>query len=121
MTEQRTTPTSFDLERSRTSFIVAASPAHQSTSPKIKIPSFILSTREDIAPWKSTYAATRLYSGPIKFVLSASGHMAGVIGAPGSKYGHWTNDNLPADPDQWLFGATSHQGSWWPVWNAWWR
>ncbi len=87
---------------------------------RINIPSFILSTREDhIAPWKSTYAATRLYSGPIKFVLSASGHMAGVISAPGSKYGHWTNDDLPAGADQWLSGATSHQGSWWPVWDSW--
>jgi polyhydroxyalkanoate synthase len=87
---------------------------------KIKIPSFILSTREDhIAPWKSTYAATRLYSGPMKFVLSASGHMAGVISAPGSKYGHWTNDNLPPAPDEWLAGATAHQGSWWPVWDEW--
>jgi polyhydroxyalkanoate synthase subunit PhaC len=87
---------------------------------KIKIPSFILSTREDhIAPWKSTYAATRLYSGPVKFVLSASGHMAGVISAPGSKYGHWTNDNLPPRPDEWLVGATAHQGSWWPVWDEW--
>jgi polyhydroxyalkanoate synthase subunit PhaC len=87
---------------------------------KIKIPSFILSTREDhIAPWKSTYAATRLYSGPVKFVLSASGHMAGVISAPGSKYGHWTNDNLPPTADEWLSGAASHQGSWWPVWDEW--
>jgi polyhydroxyalkanoate synthase subunit PhaC len=87
---------------------------------KIKIPSFILSTREDhIAPWKSTYAATRLYCGPVKFVLSASGHMAGVISAPGSKYGHWTNDNLPPTADEWLSGAASHQGSWWPVWDEW--
>jgi len=87
---------------------------------KIRIPSFILSTREDhIAPWKSTYAATRLYSGPTTFVLSASGHMAGVISAPGSKYGHWTNDNLPPSPDEWMVGATSHRGSWWPVWDDW--
>ena len=87
---------------------------------KIKIPTFILSTREDhIAPWKSTYAATHLYSGPIKFVMSAAGHMAGVISPPGSKYGHWTNDNLPASPDEWFSGATSHQGSWWPVWDEW--
>ena len=87
---------------------------------RIKIPTFILSTREDhIAPWKSTYAATHLYSGPIKFVMSAAGHMAGVISAPGSKYGHWTNDNLPASPDEWFSGATSHQGSWWPVWDEW--
>ncbi len=87
---------------------------------KISTPTFILSTREDhIAPWQSTYAATRLYSGPVKFVLSASGHMAGVISAPGSKYGHWTNDNLPPSPDEWFAGATPHQGSWWPVWDEW--
>jgi len=87
---------------------------------KIRIPTFILSTREDhIAPWKSTYSATRLYSGPVKFVLSASGHMAGVISAPGSKYGHWTNDNLPPSADEWFVGALSHQGSWWPVWDEW--
>jgi polyhydroxyalkanoate synthase subunit PhaC len=87
---------------------------------RIKAPTFLLATREDhIAPWKSTYAATRLYAGPVKFVLSASGHMAGVISAPGSKYGHWTNDDLPATPDAWLGGAKSHQGSWWPLWDEW--
>jgi polyhydroxyalkanoate synthase len=87
---------------------------------KIRTPTFMLSTREDhIAPWKSTYATTRLYSGPIKFVLSASGHMAGVISAPGSKCGHWANDNLPPSPDEWFAGATPHLGSWWPVWNEW--
>src|SRR6516162_1688145 len=47
---------------------------------RVKEPTFILSSREDhIAPWKSAYAATGLYSGPVKFVLAASGHMAGVI------------------------------------------
>lgn len=87
---------------------------------KISTPTFILSTREDhIAPWKSTYAATQLYSGPVKFVLSASGHMAGVISGPGSKYGHWTNDNLPPSPDEWFADATPHRGSWWPVWDEW--
>ena len=87
---------------------------------KIRTPTFILSAREDhIAPWKSTYAATRLYSGPVKFVLSASGHMAGVISAPGSKCGHWANDNLPPSPDEWFAGATPHLGSWWPVWDEW--
>ena len=96
---------------------LAGTPIDLST---IKTPTFILSTREDhIAPWKSTYAATRLYSGPVKFVLSASGHMAGVISAPGSKYGHWANDNLPPSPDEWFAGATPHPGSWWPVWDEW--
>jgi polyhydroxyalkanoate synthase subunit PhaC len=87
---------------------------------KIRTPTFVLSTHEDhIAPWKSTYAATRLYSGPVKFVLSGSGHMAGVISPPGGKYGHWANDNLPPSPDEWFGGATPQQESWWPVWDKW--
>ena len=66
---------------------------------KIKTPAFLLSTREDhIAPWRSTYAATQIYRGPVKFVLSASGHIAGVVNPPGGKYGHWENDKQPADP-----------------------
>ena len=87
---------------------------------KIKTPAFILSTREDhIAPWRSTYAATQLYGGPVKFVLSASGHIAGVVNPPGSKYGHWENDKNPPTPDDWLAAATKHDGSWWPVWEDW--
>jgi polyhydroxyalkanoate synthase subunit PhaC len=87
---------------------------------QITTPTFILSAREDhIAPWKSTYAGTRLYKGPVKFVLAASGHMAGVINAPGGKYGHWTNDDLPATPDQWFSDAATRQGSWWPIWDEW--
>jgi polyhydroxyalkanoate synthase subunit PhaC len=87
---------------------------------KIKTPSFILSTREDhIAPWRSTYVATRLYGGPMKFVLAASGHIAGVINPPGSKYGHWTNDANPPTPEEWLAGATQHRDSWWPLWQGW--
>ncbi len=76
---------------------------------QVKTPCFILSTKEDhIAPWKSTYAATQLYSGSVKFVLAASGHIAGVVNPPGkSKYGHWRNDDLPPSPDDWLKGATS--------------
>ncbi|HEX7969794.1 MAG TPA: class I poly(R)-hydroxyalkanoic acid synthase, partial [Stellaceae bacterium] len=88
---------------------------------KITVPSFLLSTREDhIAPWKSTYAATQIYKGPVKFVLAASGHIAGVVSAPGqSKYGHWENDNLPKSPDAWLEGAKYGKESWWPAWEKW--
>jgi polyhydroxyalkanoate synthase len=87
---------------------------------KIKTPAFILSTREDhIAPWRSTYAATQLYCGPVKFVLSASGHIAGVVSPPGSKYGHWQNDKNPASPDDWLATAEQHASSWWPLWEEW--
>ncbi len=86
----------------------------------IKTPMFLLSCREDhLAPWKSTYAATQLYSGPVTFVLAASGHLAGVISPPGSKYGHWTNDKTPASPDEWFAGAEAQKGSWWPNWDKW--
>ena len=88
---------------------------------KIKTPTFILSTREDhIAPWKSAYSPTRLYAGDVQFVLSSSGHVAGVINPPGkSKYVYWTNDDLPADPEDWVAGAEEHDGSWWPHWDDW--
>jgi polyhydroxyalkanoate synthase subunit PhaC len=87
---------------------------------QIETPTFLLSTREDhIAPWRSTYAATKIYEGPIKFVLSASGHIAGVVSPPGGKYGHWQNDTLPETPEEWMAGATAHPGSWWPVWDHW--
>jgi polyhydroxyalkanoate synthase len=87
---------------------------------KIGTPAFLLSTREDhIAPWRSTYAATQIYKGPIKFVLSASGHIAGVVNPPGSKYGHFENPKNPPTADEWLAGATRHEGSWWPLWERW--
>ena len=58
-------------------------------------------------------------SGPGKFVLAGSGHIAGVVNPPGSgKYGYWTNDELPADPETWLAGAAHHEGSWWTDWAA---
>ena len=71
---------------------------------KIEVPLYFLSTREDhIAPWRSTYAGTRLVSGPVRFVLGASGHVAGVINPPSAnKYGYWTNETLPDDPEAWL-------------------
>ena len=88
---------------------------------KINVPIYLLSTREDhIAPWRSTYAGTQLVSGPVRFVLGASGHVAGVINPPAAnKYGYWTNESLQADPDAWLNGASFHQGSWWTDWAKW--
>jgi polyhydroxyalkanoate synthase len=87
---------------------------------KIKTPAFLLSTREDhIAPWRSTYAATQVYSGPVKFVLSASGHIAGVVNPPGSKYGHFENNENPPTAEEWLAGATQVPDSWWPLWQRW--
>ncbi len=88
---------------------------------KIKTPSYFLSTKDDhIAPWKATYTATQLFSGPVTFTLSMSGHVAGVINPPSAnKYGHWTAEKNPADPDQWLADAEQHNGSWWNHWNEW--
>ena len=88
---------------------------------KIKLPAFILSTREDhIAPWKSTYAATQLYKGPVKFTLAASGHIAGVVNPPAAKkYSHWVNDKNPPTPEEWLKTAKEKPGSWWPEWHDW--
>jgi polyhydroxyalkanoate synthase len=88
---------------------------------KIDIPVYWVSTIDDhIAPWKSTYAATQIFTGPKKFVLSGSGHIAGVINPPAAgKYGYWTNSKLPANPDDWLAKAKQHDGSWWNDWDTW--
>jgi polyhydroxyalkanoate synthase len=88
---------------------------------KIDTPAYFLSTREDhIAPWKSTYRGTQLLGGPKRFVLAASGHIAGVVNPPdGGKYSHWINPDLPSDPEAWFHGATEIAGSWWPDWQRW--
>ncbi|HTO84587.1 MAG TPA: class I poly(R)-hydroxyalkanoic acid synthase [Methylomirabilota bacterium] len=88
---------------------------------KIKLPVYILSAREDhIAPWRTTYTATQIYKGPVRFVLGASGHIAGVVNPPAAnKYSYWTNDKNPPDPQAWLASAKEHAGSWWPDWAKW--
>ncbi|WP_116134047.1 alpha/beta hydrolase [Tropicimonas sp. IMCC34043] len=89
---------------------------------KIDVPFFVLATKEDhIAPWTSIYPTTRLLGGEVKFVLGASGHIAGVINPPGErqKYGFWLRDDYPADAGEWLDGATFQPGSWWPEWSRW--
>jgi polyhydroxyalkanoate synthase len=88
---------------------------------KIKTPAYFLSTREDhIAPWKSTYRGTQLLGGKKRFVLAASGHIAGVVNPPDSgKYSHWVGTALPPDPEAWFHGATEIAGSWWPDWQRW--
>jgi polyhydroxyalkanoate synthase len=90
---------------------------------KVKTPTYILSTLEDhIAPWKTTYETTGLFSGPVKFVLGESGHIAGVINPPAkNKYGYWTNGRNPATPDAWCADARHHEGSWWMDWSRWTR
>jgi len=87
----------------------------------IEAPVFIYGSREDhIVPWKAAYASTQVMKGPRRFVLGASGHIAGVINPPAKKKrSHWTNTKLVADADQWFAGATEVPGSWWPEWAGW--
>jgi polyhydroxyalkanoate synthase len=88
---------------------------------KIAVPTYFVSAIEDhIAPWKTTYEGPKLVSGKARFVLSGSGHIAGMINPPAAaKYGFWTNPTLGADADAWLAGATQHEGSWWNDWRQW--
>ncbi len=88
---------------------------------KIKTPTFLLGTQEDhITLWRGVYAGTQIYSGPVTFCLSGSGHIAGVVNPPvKEKYGYWTNDTCPPNADNWLRTAEQHKGSWWPHWIKW--
>lgn len=90
---------------------------------KVKTPVYIQSSRNDhIAPYQSIYRSAHLYSGPVRFVMAGSGHIAGVINPPAAKkYQHWLNKDLPQDAEQWLDGAKEHKGSWWPDWEKWLR
>ncbi|PCJ35274.1 MAG: class I poly(R)-hydroxyalkanoic acid synthase [Alphaproteobacteria bacterium] len=88
---------------------------------KIDIPTYIQAGHTDhICPWKSVYKDTWHFSGPKRFMLAGSGHIAGVVNPPSAKkYNHWLNDELPHDPEEWLEGAMSKAGSWWDDWHAW--
>ena len=90
----------------------------------VKIPIYNLATREDhIAPAKSVLLGSKFFGGPVRFVLSGSGHIAGVVNPPGKhKYQFWTGRRpRSADLDRWLAKAKEHPGSWWPNWLAWLR
>ena len=87
---------------------------------QIKQPSYVVGAENDhIVPWTSAYAATRLLSGPVRFVLSSGGHIAGIVNPPGPKGWFMTGEELPASPEQWRKKATRHPGSWWVDWATW--
>ena len=89
---------------------------------RVGIPTYIVATREDhIAPWQSCYAACGLYGGQRRFVLGASGHIAGIINPPaGGKYGYWTGPVVDGEgADAWLAAAERRDGSWWNDWHTW--
>jgi len=87
----------------------------------IKTPSYFLSTIDDhIAPWKTTFKGAKVMSGPVEFVLGASGHIAGVINPPiKNKRNYWINGDFTQDSDKWLETAESQPGSWWNHWDEW--
>jgi polyhydroxyalkanoate synthase subunit PhaC len=89
---------------------------------KVKVPIYNLATREDhIAPADSVLYGSQFFGGPVKFVLSGSGHIAGVVNPPAAgKYQYWTNDNVKGVTlADWLKGAQEHKGSWWTDWRQW--
>ncbi len=90
---------------------------------QVDIPAYIYGSREDhIVPIGGAYASTQVLPGKKRFVMGASGHIAGVINPPEKKKrSHWirADGKLPKTLDAWLEGAQEHAGSWWPDWAAW--
>ena len=90
---------------------------------KVNLPVYIYGSREDhIVPIGGAYASTQQLPGKKRFVMGASGHIAGVINPPAAnKRSHWLREDgqFPATADQWIAGATEHPGSWWTDWSEW--
>ena len=89
----------------------------------VDMPVYIYGSREDhIVPIGGAYASTQYLPGKKRFVMGASGHIAGVINPPAKgKRSHWIREDgkLPKSVDQWIAGATEHKGSWWTDWSNW--
>ena len=88
---------------------------------KVTTPSYAVATREDhLAPWRACFPVKRQFTGPVRFCLGGSGHIAGIMNPASShKYGFWLNDEPADDPDKWFAGTEFHKGSWWPDWAQW--
>ena len=88
---------------------------------RIELPTYIYASREDhIVPWTSAYRSTGLLKGKRRFMLGASGHIAGVINpANKNKRSYWVNEKLPPEPKDWFEGAVEKPGSWWRDWAGW--
>ena len=86
----------------------------------VGIDSYVLSAVGDhVVPWTSGYKTTQLLGGESRFVLSSSGHIAGIVNPPNPKAKHWVNDSLPADPLEWKADAQLVDATWWQDWTAW--
>ena len=90
---------------------------------RVDAPTYLYASREDhIVPWEGAYRSTQLLNGKLRFVLGASGHIAGVINPPAKgKRSHWIGAGaaLPADAQAWFEAAKEHPGSWWTDWAGW--
>ncbi|MFZ9433561.1 MAG: class I poly(R)-hydroxyalkanoic acid synthase [Burkholderiaceae bacterium] len=87
----------------------------------IKAPFYLYASREDhIVPWDAAYRSTQMIKGKKRFVMGASGHIAGVINPPAKgKRNYWTNDRLVEQAEDWFDAAREHPGSWWTDWSKW--
>jgi polyhydroxyalkanoate synthase subunit PhaC len=87
---------------------------------KIHQPAYIVGAENDhIVLWRGAYKSTGLLSGPVRFVLSSGGHIAGIVNPPGPKGWYLVSDEHPPDPDEWRRRASKHAGSWWQDWAGW--
>jgi polyhydroxyalkanoate synthase len=89
---------------------------------RVDVPVYIVAAKEDhIVPWTSSYDTTRLLRGPIRFILTSSGHIAGIVNPPSTKRKYWAadDDQHPEDPATWRSRAREHPGSWWEDWTVW--
>ncbi|HUG61442.1 MAG TPA: class I poly(R)-hydroxyalkanoic acid synthase, partial [Methylomirabilota bacterium] len=87
----------------------------------VTIPVYNLATREDhIAPAKSVFVGSKLFGGPVEYVMAGSGHIAGVVNPPArNKYQYWTGGPVEGTLEEWIAKATEIAGSWWPHWDGW--
>jgi polyhydroxyalkanoate synthase subunit PhaC len=93
---------------------------HKLEPGKVDVDTYVLAAVDDhIVPWVSAYKTAQLLGGNNRFVLSTSGHIAGIVNPPGPKPKHWTGEAIPADPEEWKASAQLQEGTWWDDWAKW--
>ncbi|MDG1068161.1 MAG: class I poly(R)-hydroxyalkanoic acid synthase, partial [Sulfitobacter sp.] len=95
---------------------------HHLVLDEVDVPLCAIACETDhIAPWKDSFRGVQKMGSIDKtFIMTQSGHIAGIVNPPSKgKYGHYTNEDLSLDHEDWLAGADFHAGSWWPRWEKW--